>query len=196
MKLLTATFVAALVLSASAWAQTGSPLPNDPGAVVLGTFTVSTNNNLVTSSGTNIAGKPRAKVSQKPNGDVIAELTFMRNSVGKIVYMINTPSIRIVTAGDDMTTASIYNALATAAVAKGTDLEITGCASSASSVVTTVWANSCVTRTGSGAETRFAVANPNLVSSRDFNVLCETAGPWVTMTGVTDPGCTGGSGIQ
>jgi hypothetical protein len=185
MRLLTTLFVAALVFSTTALAQSTSPLPNDPGAVVLGTFTVNT---AILNGGTGSNGQPLARAKAKPaTGDVIAEITFMRTSSGKINYMIKSETIELIGGAKDWSTRGIYNHLADAAVVHGTNAGITSCSTGCSSTVTTVWAHSCVERNGN----QFTVVNSSLVSSRDYTVCCDSNGALVTMVSINDPGCTG-----
>lgn len=189
MRLLT-TFVAVLVLASTAWAQSTSSLLNDPGTKVLGSFTVST---AVLNGGTTSDGQPLARAKAKPaTGDIVSEIIFMRTSEGKIDYMINTSSIQIQNGAETWSTETIFNTIAAAAVVEGTNRGITGCVENGS-IVTTVWAHSCIER----SYNKFTVLNADLLSSRDYSVRCEpTNGTLIQLKAVNDPGCTGYNSIQ
>jgi hypothetical protein len=174
MRLLTAFFVAALVLSATAWAQTA--LPNGS----TGSFTVNTN---ILAGG----GSGYARTKAKPaTGDISSEIIWELTG-GRVVYKINTGSIHLPAGSGSWSNTAIFNDIATAAVMQGTNMGINGCSSDCSSTVTTVLANSCVERTATG----FVVLNPSLFSTRGFSVCCTSGGALLGMNSIQDPGCSG-----
>jgi hypothetical protein len=173
MRLLTAFFVAALVLSATAWAQTA--LPNGS----TGTFIVNTN---ILAGG----GSGYARTKAKPaTGDISSEIIWELVG-GRVTYKINTGSIHLPVGSSSWSNTAIFNDIAMAAVMQGTNMGINGCSSDCSSTVTTVLANSCVERTATG----FVVVNPSLFSTRGFSVCCG-ANALLSMTSIQDPGCSG-----
>lgn len=174
MRLLTAFFVAALVFTATAWAQTS--LPNGS----TGTFIVNTN--ILNGGGSGYARvKPKAAT-----GDISSEIIW-EIVAGRTTYKINTGSIHLPSGIGSVSNNSIFNDIATAAVMQGTNMGLNGCSTDCSSTVTTVLANSCVERTATG----FIVLNPSLFSTRGFSVCCTSSGALVGMTSIQDPGCSG-----
>jgi hypothetical protein len=174
MRLLTAFFVAALVLSATAWAQTS--LPNGS----TGSFIVNTN---ILAGG----GSGYARTKAKPATGDISSSIIWEIVGGRAVYRINTGSIQLPHGSGSWSNTTIFNEIATAAVMHGTNIGINGCSSDCSSIVATVLANSCVERVGTG----FVVIDPSLTSTRGFSVCCTSSGALVGLTSIEDPGCSG-----
>ena len=59
-------------------------------------------------------------------------------------------------------------------------------------VATAVSAESCVTRTGSGSNTRFTPMNYTDTSTRKYNDVCvSTGGVSIDLLSTYDPGCSG-----
>jgi hypothetical protein len=174
MRLLTAFFVAALVLSATAWAQTAVSTGST------GSFTVNTN---ILAGG----GSGYARTKAKPaTGDISSEIIWEIVG-GRVTYRINTGSIHLPPGSGSWSNTAIFNDIAAAAVMQGTNMGLNSCSSDCSSTVTTVLAHSCVERTANG----FVVVNPSLFSTRGFSVCCITNGALVGMNSIQDPGCSG-----
>jgi hypothetical protein len=168
-------------------AQSTSPLANDPGAKVLGTFTVST---AVLDGGTTSDGKPLARAKAKPsNGQVTNEISVMRTSSGQINYMIDVNSIKLQDGAETWSTETIFNTLGAAAVVEGINRGYT----SVGTKETTVWAYSCFER----SYYSFTVLDTKNVSSRAYSINWDnTNGALVQLKSVSDPGCTGYNSIQ
>jgi hypothetical protein len=178
MKLLSASLFAALLLSATSWAQSGSPHPQ---GTVIGSSSATT---------TIYTGGDGSQSQAKKKSTIIFEVIFMRTSGGRVDYVINPLSIGCSGDGvDEVGTGTIFSAISATAVSVGIEAGYTQCASGSGSQAT-VWNNSCIQRVGSGNSTHFVIVNPDLYSTRDYSYVCGN-GP--ALIGTVDPGCGSGS---
>jgi hypothetical protein len=177
-RILTALCVTLFACSTAAVAQTAVA-----GASKLGTMTVNTS----------ILNDPgiQTRVKKAATGQIISEITVYLTGGGQVVFSISSSTIQSTDGGiDQLSTSQVYDLIGAATVATANKAGYLHCTAS-TDAATTVSAESCVTRTGSGSATRFTPMNYTDTSTRKYNDVCVSGGVSIDLLSTYDPGCSG-----
>ena len=171
MKNALALIIFTLVLSATASAQTLRFLP-DPKAVLIDTFTVQVGFEI------GQGGIPVEK--QNSGSDAIVIVGSWRNAEGRIMYQLETPTMRFRGAErtiDSLSTAWAFNLLAAKAVLVGTHRGYTHPSTSCENPNrVNVYASRCVNRIGGGTSTQFVPCDMVTYNTWEYGVCVSSSG--------------------
>jgi len=178
-RILTALCVTLFACSTAAVAQTAVA-----GAAKLGTMTVHTA--ILNEGGI------QTRVKKAATGDIISELTVYAIGGGQVNFSISSSTIHSTDGGiDGLTTSQVYDLIGAAAIATANSQGFLHCTAN-TGVVTSVSAESCIVRTGSGSSTMFTPMNFSDTSTRKYNDVCvSTGGVSIDLLSTFDPGCSG-----
>jgi hypothetical protein len=178
-RILTVLSVALLACSTAAVAQTAVA-----SASKIGTMTVHTA--ILNDGGT------QSRVKKAATGDIISEITVFVVNGGQVNFSISSSTIRSIDGGiDGLTTSQVYDLIGAAAVATANSMGYLHCTAS-TGPATAVSAESCVSRTGSGSNTKFTPMNYSDTSTRKYSDVClTTGGVSIDLLSIYDPGCSG-----
>jgi hypothetical protein len=172
-------------------------IPPSPGAILVGTFTVSVSYDPSTGTAYNGSVSSSSTFQMPSTTTIVGQF---RTVSGKNEFMIGTDSIRF--SGSDeginqIPTAKIYEYLSLATVGKSIELGYTDCAATTSSSVK-VYAEACVSRVGSGIDTRFIPCDRTTFSAREYAVACPVGPGAPQITAIPGAGtpCNSGSSCE
>lgn len=180
-------FLLIIAGTAPAWSQEASCPGDDPTFTRLDTLHVTLE--LGYPNGHQDSDKEASK------GHITLEVFVDRSSNGQIRYSINPMSLQFT--GEDggvidaYSTREIFRLVEQAAIAQGILEGYTPCTPDCRSVTVNVCQNSCVSRSGQGVNTSFAICDASACCTRTYQVCCpDGAGAPVTrLVSVTGAHC-------
>jgi hypothetical protein len=213
MKTAIATAVAFIVLTGAAFSQTLKCIQGDPSAVLIGTMTTSitfqtqsadtvpsSTDSLADSSTAPTSGGDLYGTKPKNTGDVIIDV-YVWSIGGKTVY---APNLNAMTfsgsdqAIDDMSTMDLLNLIAQVSVGQGLAHNYSTCGGTSTSNQVKVAYPSCISRVGSGLNTRFESCGGDGCCIRTYAVCCPDGSnaPYIKLIGASSSATCGGTGAS
>jgi len=204
MKTAIATAFTFIVLTGAAFSQSLRCIQGDPSAVLIGTMTTSITfqssspaDTTVDSSQTPNAGRDFYGTKPKNTGDVIIDV-YVWSIGGKTVYNPNLGGMRFSgsdEAVDGMSTMDLLNLIAQVTVGQGLAENYSVCGATCGSVVKVAYP-SCISRTGSGLNTRFESCGGDGCCIRTYSLSCPdgSGAPYIKLLGSSSSATCTGSG--